>query len=91
MVFVDIVVANIWMAIILIGIGKTAKIDAWLGADTSAIESLKEKMSTYAKKVERNPSLTDLMVLGAIAFGTVSFAHFGAGYLSGFFKKLLHF
>jgi uncharacterized membrane protein len=90
MVFVDIVVANIWMAIILIGIGKTAKIDKWLGADTSAIESLKEKMSTYAKKVERNPSLTDLMILAAIAFGTVSFAHFGSGYLSSFFEDFVN-
>jgi uncharacterized membrane protein len=89
MVFVDIVVANIWMAIILIGIGKTAKIDKWLGADTSAIESLKEKMSTYAQKVERNPTLTDLMILAAVAFGTVSFAHFGAGYLSGFFEDFV--
>jgi len=86
MVFVDIVVANIWMAILLIGIGKSAKIDKWLGADTTAIESLKEKVSTYSKKVERNPSLTDLMILVAIAFGTVSFAHFGAGFLSEFFK-----
>ena len=50
MVFVDIVVANIWMAILLIGIGKSAKIDKWLNADTSAIEILKEKVSTYAKK-----------------------------------------
>jgi uncharacterized membrane protein len=90
MVFVDIAVANIWMAVILIGIGKTAKIDKWLGADTSAIESLKEKMSTYAKKVERNPTLTDLMVLAAIAFGTVSFAHFGAGYLSAFFEDFVN-
>jgi uncharacterized membrane protein len=90
MVFVDIVVANIWMAIILLGIGKSAKIDKWLKADTSAIESLKEKMSTYAKKVERNPSLTDLMILAAIAFGTVSFAHFGAGYLSAFFENFVN-
>ena len=30
MVFVDIVVANIWMAIILFGIGKSARIDKWL-------------------------------------------------------------
>jgi uncharacterized membrane protein len=89
MVFVDIVVANIWMAVLLIGIGKSAKIDKWLGADTSAIESLKDKMSTYAKKVDRNPSLTDLMVLAAIAFGTVSFAHFGADYLSGFFENFV--
>ncbi|MCW8980192.1 MULTISPECIES: DUF819 family protein [Altibacter] len=89
MVFVDIVVANIWMAIILVGIGKSAKIDKWLKADTSAIESLKEKVSSYTKKVERNPSLTDLMILGAIAFGTVSFAHFGADYLSAFFADIV--
>ena len=89
MVFVDIVVANIWMAILLIGIGKSDKIDKWLGADTSAIESLKEKVSTYSKKVERNPSLTDLMILVAIAFGTVSIAHLFAGFLSSFFKDFV--
>jgi uncharacterized membrane protein len=89
MVFVDIVVANIWMAIILFGIGKSAKIDKWLKADTSAIESLKDKVSDYSKKVDRNPTLTDLMVLAAIAFGTVSFAHFGADYLSGVFTSIV--
>ncbi|HLT49557.1 MAG TPA: DUF819 family protein [Aequorivita sp.] len=89
MVFVDIVVANIWMAIILFGIGKSAKIDKWLKADTSAIESLKEKVSDYTRKVDRNPTLTDLMILAAIAFGTVSFAHFGADFLSGFFTLVV--
>jgi len=86
MVFVDIVVANVWMAILLIGIGKAAKIDKWLKADTSAIEKLKEKVENYSSKVTRNPTLTDYMVLAGIAFGTVSFAHFGAGYLSAAFE-----
>ena len=90
MVFVDIVVANIWMAIILIGIGKSARIDKWLKSDTSAIEALKAKVSDYAKTVDRNPTLTDLMILAAIAFGTVSFAHFGAGYLSVFFEDFVN-
>ncbi|EDM43303.1 hypothetical protein SCB49_01072 [unidentified eubacterium SCB49] len=90
MVFVDIVIANIWMAIILIGIGKSAKIDKWLGADTSAIEALKDKVSTYALEKERNPSLTDLMILAAIAFGTVGLAHFGAGHMSGFFTDFVN-
>ena len=89
MVFVDIVIANIWMAIILIGIGKSEKIDKWLGADTSAIEALKEKVSNYTQQVSRNPSLTDLMILAAIAFGTVGLAHFGAGYLSVFFTDFV--
>ncbi len=89
MVFVDIVVANIWMAVILFGIGKSERIDKWLRADTSAIESLKQKMSDYTKKVDRNPTLTDLMILAAIAFGTVSFAHFGADFLSEFFTSVV--
>jgi len=89
MVFVDIVVANIWMAIILIGVGKSKGIDKWLKSDTAAIEELKEKVSSFSKKVERNPSLTDLMIMIALAFGTVSLAHLCAGYLSVFFTDFV--
>ncbi len=78
MVLVDIVVANIWMAILLMGIGKSDKIDRWLKADTSAIESLKQKVSNYAESITRNPSLTDYTVMLSIAFTTVGFAHWGA-------------
>lgn len=85
MVFVDIVVANIWMAILLIGIGKSEKIDKWLKADNSSIEELKEKVTKFSEEVKRNPSLTDLMIIAAIAFGTVSFAHLCSGYLSAIF------
>ncbi len=87
MVFVDIVVANIWMAIILLGIGKRKRINKWLKADTSSIEELKEKMSTFSEKVKRNPSLSDIMVIGAIAFGTVSIAHLCSGFLAPFFEN----
>jgi uncharacterized membrane protein len=90
MVFVDIVVANIWMAIILIGVGKSAAIDKWLNSDTAAIEALKEKVSSFSKKVERNPSLTDLMIMISLTFGTVSMAHLGGEYLSEFFTHVLN-
>lgn len=90
MVFVDIVVANIWMALLLIGIGKSTRIDKWLNSDTSAIERLKAKVSSFAKKVERNPSFADMMILAAIAFGTVSFAHFGADYMSSYFEQMVN-
>ncbi|MCG1037139.1 DUF819 family protein [Polaribacter sargassicola] len=89
MVFVDIVIANIWMAVLLIGIGKKDKIDKWLGADTTAIEELKEKVSTFSLKVKRNPSLTDFMIMLAIAFGTVGFGHFVSSYLASFFDNLV--
>ncbi len=87
MVFVDIVVANIWMAILLIGIGKTERIDKWLNADTSAIEELKAKVSKFTQEVTKNPSLTDLIVLLSVAFGTVSLSHFLADILAPFFEQ----
>jgi uncharacterized membrane protein len=90
MVFVDIVVANLWMAILLIGIGKSKKIDAWLNSDTTAIEELKEKVSKFSQQVSRNPSLTDMIILVSIGFGTVAFAHFSAGVLAPFFENLVN-
>ncbi len=87
MVFVDIVVANIWMAIILIGIGKRDRINKWLKADTASIEALKEKVSSFTESVKRTPTLTDYMLILAIAFGSVSFAHLCSGFLAPFFEN----
>lgn len=87
MVLVDIVVANIWMAILLMGIGKSDSIDRWLKADNSAIETLKKKVTAYADSVTRNPSLADLMVMLALAFGAVGFAHWSADGISVFLTE----
>ena len=89
MVIVDIVIANVWMAILLIGIGKKDKINKWLKADTTAIEELKEKVIDFTQKVKKNPTLTDFMIMLAIAFGTVGFGHFSAKYLSIFFSDFV--
>ncbi|MDT0559294.1 DUF819 family protein [Ichthyenterobacterium sp. W332] len=89
MVFVDIVVANIWMAIILIGIGKRNAINKWLKADTSSIEDLKEKVIQFSEKVKRNPSLSEIMIIGAIAFGAVSFSHFASNFLAPYFDTIV--
>ena len=75
MVLVDIVVANIWMAVLLFGIGKSEKIDTWLKADNTAIEKLKLKVTTYTDSVSRMPSLKDYMILLGIVFGAVGFSH----------------
>jgi uncharacterized membrane protein len=89
MVIVDIVIANVWMAILLIGIGKKDKINKWLKADTTAIEELKEKVIEFTQKIKKNPTLTDFMIMLAIGFGTVGFGHFSAKYLSAFFSDFV--
>lgn len=87
MLLVDIVVANIWMALILFGIGKRAKIDKWLKADGSAIDSLVLKVEKFQKSVERKATLTDFMVIAGLVFGGVALAHFLGGYLAEFFES----
>jgi len=84
MVLVDIVVANLWMAILLFGIGRNEKIDNWLNADDSAITNLKKKVASYAASVTRNPTLDDLIIMLALAFGAVGIAHWGAEWISAF-------
>ena len=84
MVLVDIVVANIWMAMILFGIGKRDSINKWLKADTTAIENLKQKVSSFTKSSAKIPSLTDMMIVLSLAFGAVGISHFGAEQISDF-------
>ncbi len=79
---VDIIVAELWMAALLLGIGKTARIDAFFKADSSSIDTMKEKMEAYALKTARNPSLTDLMLILGIAFGATGLAHYLADTLA---------
>ena len=87
MVLVDIVVANLWMAIILLGIGKRKKIDEWLKADNSAIDALQQKVSSFSEKITRIPSTKDLMVILAIAFVAVGISHLGSEHISAFLKN----
>jgi uncharacterized membrane protein len=88
MVLVDIVVANLWMAILLFGIGKSNKIDRWLKADNSAIEDLKEKVSSFAASIKRDPSLNDYMVMLGLAFGAVAIAHWGSAGMAALFEDI---
>ncbi|WP_190811521.1 DUF819 domain-containing protein [Flagellimonas sp. S3867] len=87
MVLVDIVMANLWMAILLLGIGKTKKIDRWLKADTSSIEELKEKVSTHTAKIARVTSLHDFMMMLLYAFAGVGIAHFLGHHFAGFLEN----
>jgi len=76
MIAVDVIIANVWMAVLLLMAGRAKEIDAKTGADTRAIEELKETVEHFQKKYARNPDLTDLMTIIAIAFGATAFGHF---------------
>ena len=91
MVLVDIVVANLWMAILLLGIGKREKIDRWLKADNTAIEALKNKVIDYEKTVAKTPQLNDYMIIFGVAFTGVGIAHWGSTFMSDFLSSFAIF
>lgn len=88
MVLVDIVVANIWMAVLLFGIGKKERIDRWFKADNTDIEEMKQRVMDYEKSVMRIPTLKDMMIILGIAFTAVSLAHWGADYMVNALKSV---
>ncbi|MDT3295906.1 MULTISPECIES: DUF819 family protein [Shewanella] len=86
MVTVDVIVANIWMAVLLFMASKAKEIDARTGADTSAIEALKDKVEKYHAENARIPNLRDLMLIVAVGFGITGIAHMAADFLGPFFE-----
>lgn len=86
MVAVDVIVANLWMAVLLTMASKAKELDARRGADTSAIEVLRERVETLQRKHARIPSLPDLMLILAVTFGAVALAHAGADFLAPWFQ-----
>ncbi|MCT7940965.1 DUF819 domain-containing protein [Shewanella holmiensis] len=86
MVTVDVIVANIWMAVLLFMASKAKEIDAKTGADTRAIEVLKAKVEKYQAENARIPSQRDLMMIVAVGFSITGFAHLAADFLGPFFE-----
>ena len=87
MVTVDVIVANLWMAVILVMVGNAKAIDAKTGADTSAISDLKQKVEQFQAKHARIPTLADLMIIVAIGLGVTGFAHLFADNITPFFVE----
>lgn len=86
MVTVDVIVANIWMAVLLFMASKAKEIDARTGADTRAIEVLKAKVEKYQAENARIPSQRDLMMIVAVGFSITGLAHLAADFLGPFFE-----
>lgn len=74
-VAVDVIVANLWMAVLLFLAARNAAFDRWTGADTRAIEDLKHRIERFQAEHTRNPSLTDLMLIVALGLGATGLAH----------------
>lgn len=82
---VDVVVANIWMAVVLWIAANQRKMDRLFRADASAVDRVRDKAEAYETEHARIPSLKDLMFIVAVAFGAVGLSHAVADPLAAWF------
>ncbi|MGH8085741.1 MAG: DUF819 domain-containing protein [Lysobacter sp.] len=87
-VAVDVIVAYIWMAILLYLAPRAQAFDRWTGADTTAIEDLKQRIAAYQAEHSRIPSMSDLMMIFAVGIGLTGLAHLLADPLVGWIQSL---
>ncbi|MFV0522666.1 MAG: DUF819 domain-containing protein [Mangrovibacterium sp.] len=84
MITIDVLVAEVWMAFLLIGVGRHKQIDHFFKADAGSVERLRDKMHEFSQRIARIPSTTDLMVILAIGLGATGLAHFIADWIAPF-------
>src|SRR5690554_2898120 len=82
---VDVAFASLWLATLLFLANRAAQIDARSGADTGAIDEMRERISAHEAANARIPALTDLMVIIGVGFGIVALAHAVSNPLAAWF------
>jgi uncharacterized membrane protein len=82
----DVICGNIWMAFLLFLAGRSARLDAWRGADTSALDELRVRVEKVQLESARVTSSYDIVMILAYGLGATGLAHWMAGYIVPFIK-----
>lgn len=82
MIAVDVLVANLWTAVLLYWAAKPEKIDRFFRADSSAIYELRDKIADFRKGIMKIPTLSDTMIILGVGFGVTGFSTFIADILA---------
>jgi uncharacterized membrane protein len=85
MITVDVLVTNVWLAFLLFGAGISDKLNKLLKADSSAIETVKNKIASYQESIAEIPTLKNIILILAVGFGVTGVSHYFADILAPFF------
>lgn len=82
MATIDVIVANIWMAFLLFGAGRSERIDKFFRADASSIIDVRRRIEEYRLSIAKMPTLAHTLMILGVGFGAVGLAHFVADSLT---------
>lgn len=87
-VAVDVLVGNLWTAVLLFLASRAHVFDRWTGADLTALNRLRDSIAQYQALHARIPTLTDIMVILAIGLGATGLSHFLSQLVVGWVNSL---
>ncbi len=83
---VDVIVGNIWMAFLLFGAARSAKVDKFFKADASVIDDVKNRVEAYRASIAKIPTLTDVITVLSIGFIAAAIGHMAAGIIAPYLE-----
>lgn len=81
MVVVDVGVANVWTAVLLLFAGRERTMDERIGADRTRIDTVRARVEQYQAEVARPANLADMLLILAIGLGVTGIVTWVARYL----------
>lgn len=87
-VAVDILVGNLWTAVLLFLASRAAVFDRWTGADLTALHRVRDSIEQYQALHARIPTMADLMVILGISLGATGLSHFLSQHLVAWISSL---
>jgi uncharacterized membrane protein len=75
-VAVDILVAETWLALLLLGVANRAKMNKFFGANTDLIDEIQDKLEKEANQNSKISSFEDYLKILAVGFGGTAVAYF---------------
>ena len=87
MIAVDVVVAELWMAILIYGAGISQRIDTVFKADARVIQEVQSSLERQSLTNQRMPFMKDYIYLAAVGFGASGLAHALADWIAPFIAE----
>jgi uncharacterized membrane protein len=84
---VDVLTSELWLVVLLYGVGNAAKIDRWFKADTHVVEEVRAKMEKEFNLNQHIPSFNDLITILFVGFGATAVAHLCADAIVPFIEN----
>lgn len=87
MIAVDVLVAELWMALLIYAIANVHRFDKLLKGDSRVIDQIQQQLEEKQLTGQRNPTFRDYINIAAIGFGAMGISHLFADIITPYLAE----